>query len=99
MHLHKNGRPTQRIAKSGFYQRVASRITKSPSGDAALRRASSFSTVGTASPRSYRAYAFRDETPRREATSRSDEPLASLRRLKSKAVIAATSLPETSNSP
>src|SRR5437016_2058226 len=34
--------------------RCDSRITKSPLGDVALSRAPSFSTVGTASPRSYR---------------------------------------------
>jgi len=76
----------------------APRMTKSSPGDAALRSSSSLSTVGTASPRSYRAYAFRDDAPRREATSRKDAPLASRRRRRSNAVIAAASLPDTSNS-
>ena len=79
-------------------QRLDCRITSSSPGEAAFTSASSFSTLGTASPRSYRAYALREVVPRRDAISASELPLACRSLRKTSAVIAAASLPETSNS-
>src|SRR5436190_21598125 len=44
-------------------QSAASRMTKSCPGESAFSNASSLSSVGTTSPRWYRAWAFRDEGP------------------------------------
>lgn len=96
--IFRREQPLDLIRSNSLKQRLDSRITKSPSGEAALRRASSLSKLGTASSRSYRAYEFREDAPSREATSRSDAPLASRRRRNRSAVIAAALFPATSNS-
>jgi hypothetical protein len=48
--------------------------TRSRFGDTALTRAAIFSSVGTAVPLSYRAYAFFDVEPNRLAASASETP-------------------------